>query len=136
MRVGYHASVAFLDEQVGRVLDALDQRQLTDNTLVIFTSDHGDMLGDHRLLVKGAFFYDACTRVPLLMRWAQQLAGAGVVTSPVQLHDLAATILAAARIPAPRRDGPRSARDLRAVVGGGEAARPAICHYLESGVNA
>ena len=136
MRVGYHASVAFLDEQVGRVLDALDQRQLSDNTLVIFTSDYGDMLGDHRLLVKGAFFYDACTRVPLLMRWPQQLAGAGVVTSPVQLHDLAATILAAARIPSPRRDGPRSARDLRAVVGGVEATRPAICHYLESGVDA
>ena len=97
MRYGYHASLAFADQEFGRVLDALEAQGLTDNTLVIFTSDHGDMLGDHGLLVKGAFFYEANVRVPLLIRPPRnQGAPFRRVDGLVQLHDLAATVLAAA----------------------------------------
>jgi arylsulfatase len=98
MRHGYHASVAYADLEFGRVLDTLDDLALTKNTLVIFTSDHGDMLGDHELLVKGAFFYDPNVRVPLLMRWPGRFGGGTRVSGRVQLHDLAATILAAAGV--------------------------------------
>jgi arylsulfatase len=99
MRHGYHASVAYADLEFGRLLDRLDALGLRENTLVLFTSDHGDMLGDHDLLVKGAFFYDPCVRVPLLMRWPEGFAGAKRVSGLVQLHDVAATILAAAGTP-------------------------------------
>ncbi|MDP6962293.1 MAG: sulfatase-like hydrolase/transferase [Dehalococcoidia bacterium] len=94
-RIGYHAAVALIDEQVGRVLKALDDTNFTDNTVVIFASDHGDMLGDHGLTVKGAFMYDACTRIPMIIRIPGQ-AGGQSINTPCQLHDLAATALALA----------------------------------------
>ena len=90
-RVGYHAGIANIDDQVGRVLAELAARGLADNTVVIFTSDHGDMLGDHGLMTKGAYFYDACTRVPMIVR---NPGGQPTrETAPVQLHDIAGTCL-------------------------------------------
>lgn len=90
-RLGYHAAVAHIDRQVGRVLAAIDDLSLRENTAVVFTSDHGDMLGDHGLMTKGGYFYDACTRVPMIVR------APGVLPrrepAPVQLHDVAATCL-------------------------------------------
>jgi arylsulfatase len=96
MRIGYFASIAFLDMQVGRVLDFLDELRIAEETLVFFVSDHGDMLGDHELLAKGAFFYDACTKVPLIIRYPGVVKGGLRVDELVQPHDLAATILAQA----------------------------------------
>ena len=96
MRRDYHATIALFDAEVGRVLEAIDQKGIADNTLVIFTSDGGDMLGDHRLFVKGAFFYDPSVRVPLVMRWPGRLPAGKRIAEIVQLQDLAATILAAA----------------------------------------
>jgi len=90
-RIGYHAAVSNIDAQVGRVLSCLDEHGLRENTTVIFTSDHGDMLGDHGLMTKGAYFYDACTRVPMIVR-SPGVSG-GVQAAPVQLHDIAATCL-------------------------------------------
>ncbi|OGV66299.1 MAG: hypothetical protein A3K19_14045 [Lentisphaerae bacterium RIFOXYB12_FULL_65_16] len=73
MRRHYLASTAFVDDQVGRIWAAVQRRGLADNTLLIFTSDHGDMLGDHGLATKGAWHFDACCHVPLL------IAGPGVM---------------------------------------------------------
>jgi arylsulfatase A-like enzyme len=99
MRFDYLANVAFVDQEVGRVLDALEEKGIAEDTLVIFTSDHGDMLGDHRLFVKGAFFYDAGIRVPLILRWPGRLPEGRRVSALVQLQDLAATVMAAAGVP-------------------------------------
>jgi len=96
MRLGYHASLAFVDQEVDKVLQALEDKGITEDTLVIFTSDHGDMLGDHQLLVKGAFFYDPCVKVPLIMRWPNKVKGGKRISQLNQLHDLTATILSAA----------------------------------------
>lgn len=93
-RVGYHAAIANIDAQVGRVLDVLDGSGQGDRTLVMFTSDHGDMMGDHGLMTKGAYFYDACTRVPMIVRAPE--GPRGVEEAPAQLHDIAATCLEAA----------------------------------------
>jgi choline-sulfatase len=90
MRHHYLASVAFIDDQVGRIWAAVERRGLADDTLLIFTSDHGDMLGDHGLLAKGAWHFDACHRVPLLV------AGPGVSphreTQVVSLLDIFPTV--------------------------------------------
>jgi arylsulfatase A-like enzyme len=93
MRLGYFASIAFIDQEVGRVLDTLEGQGLAENTLVIFVSDHGDMLGDHELLAKGAFFYDPCTKVPLIMRLPAAVEAGTRSQELVQPHDLAATVL-------------------------------------------
>jgi arylsulfatase A-like enzyme len=65
----YLGVVSLLDQQIGRVLDALDARGLADNTLVIYTADHGDMCGSHGMVDKHYVMYDDVVRVPLLMRW-------------------------------------------------------------------
>jgi arylsulfatase A-like enzyme len=63
----YYASVEWgVDFQVGRILEALAKKNLTENTIVIFTSDHGDFMGEHRMVRKGMFLYDALLHVPLI----------------------------------------------------------------------
>ncbi|MHC4332274.1 MAG: sulfatase family protein [Planctomycetota bacterium] len=96
LRKGYYASIAFLDDEMGKVLEYLDRAGLKENTLVIFVSDHGDMLWDRGLFTKGAFFYDASIRVPLLMRLPGKIPTGTRVKEPVQLVDIAATVLARA----------------------------------------
>ena len=65
----YHGMVKYIDDEVGRVLKKLDELGLADNTLVIFTTDHGDMVGAHGCIGKSIFsFYDDLVRIPLLMR--------------------------------------------------------------------
>jgi arylsulfatase A-like enzyme len=100
MTAGYYGMVAQLDHAIGRVLDVLDERGLTDDTLVIITSDHGEFLGEHQMIFKGPFGYDSLLRVPLLVRGPGVEAGR-VVTGPVGTIDLAPTMLEAAGLPAP-----------------------------------
>ena len=95
LREGYYASIGFLDAQIGRVLDCLDEQGLTDETLVVFVSDHGDMLFDRGLFSKGGYFYDPSVRVPLLMRWPGRIPAGSRVPDLVQHMDITATILAA-----------------------------------------
>ncbi len=65
----YFAEITALDAQIGRVLDCLDERGIADNTLVMYSADHGDMCGDHGMMDKHNIMYDAVTRVPFMMRW-------------------------------------------------------------------
>ncbi len=99
IRKGYYSSIALIDLEVGRVLKALEDKGIENNTLVIFTSDHGDMLGDHHLLTKGPFFYDPCVKVPMIINWPEKIKYKGQrISGLVQSQDIAATILAAANI--------------------------------------
>lgn len=137
MRIGYHASIALADLEIGRVLDSLEEKGIAGNTLVIFASDHGDLLGDQQLLVKGAFFYDPGVRVPLLLRWPQSLAGGRRIPRIVQLHDLAVTVLSAAglRVNDVRNWMPESQDLLPACRGVKGCLRDsAVCCYRNSGI--
>jgi len=62
-----YAMVDLIDRSVGRILDALEREGLAEDTVVIFTSDHGELLGDHGLRLKGPFFYEGLINVPLLI---------------------------------------------------------------------
>ena len=92
----YHGSIAMIDDEVGRVLEALEASGTAKNTLVIFTSDHGDILDDHQLSHKGAFFYDPVVKVPLIMRLPESFPVNKRISSMVQNNDIAATCLAVA----------------------------------------
>ena len=136
MRHGYYASVAYGDLEFGRVLKVLEEEGYAENTLVIFLSDHGDMLGDHGLLVKGAFFYEANVRVPLLMRWPKRFKGRLRVPALVQPHDLAATVLSAAGVDAGKiaQVMPDARNLLELVDGSAEAVHEdVVCCYRNSG---
>ena len=89
-----------IDHQVGRILAALDARGLAGDTLVIFSADHGDYMGDHQMILKGPIHYEALIRVPLLVRGSGFGAGA-VVDDPVGTIDLAPTCLRACGIELP-----------------------------------
>src|SRR5690606_25469348 len=69
IKASYYGMIERIDEQVGRLLDVLEETGQRDDTLVIFTSDHGEMLGDHGLLTKGCRFYEGAVRVPLIISW-------------------------------------------------------------------
>jgi len=89
----YHAMVRFVDDGVGRVLHALERCGLSDDTIVVFCSDHGDFAGEHGLTRKGGAFYDAMVRVPLIVAWPGVVPAGAVELSPVNLIDLVPTLL-------------------------------------------
>ena len=136
VRHGYFASVAFLDRQVGRILAELERRGLSDNTLVLFVSDHGDMIGDYELITKGAYFYDPCTRVPMILRLPEGERAGARVSELVQPHDLAATLLHAAGLPAAETAALMPESQDLAALARGEVAAPrdyALTMYRNSG---
>ena len=99
----YYGNITLVDDQIGHILDTLDAKGLTENTLIAFTSDHGDHLGDHLLLHKsGVTFYDVSVRVPYLIRYPALFPQGAVVEDPVETIDLAATFLDVAGVPAPQ----------------------------------
>lgn len=100
VRRHYAANVTMIDEQVGRILDALEQYGYLDDSIVIFTSDHGDNLGEHGHIQKWTM-YDAAERVPLIFASLGRVAPGRRTDELVQLFDIAPTIMAAAGIPVP-----------------------------------
>lgn len=97
-RQGYYGSVTFIDEQIGRILAALEHRDMLDNTLILYISDHGDMTGDHNLWRK-SFAYEPSAKVPLLVRWPKGTLSDKrglVLDQPVEIRDVLATMLDAA----------------------------------------
>jgi arylsulfatase A-like enzyme/Flp pilus assembly protein TadD len=97
----YDGEIAYVDAQVGRLLEALASRGLTSETVVVVVGDHGEGLGDHGEVTHGMLAYDSTLRVPLI------LAGPGakpeVVTKPFSLVNLAPLLLSRAGVPDPSR---------------------------------
>ena len=99
-RQAYAASISFMDAQVGLVIAALDRLGLADDTIVVFTSDHGYHMGEHGLWQKRSLFEESC-RVPLLVVSPGISKAGGVAAAPVSLVDLYPTIAAACGLAAP-----------------------------------
>ncbi|MEM7696942.1 MAG: sulfatase-like hydrolase/transferase, partial [Verrucomicrobiota bacterium] len=89
----YYAMIELIDDQFARVLAALDATGQSANTLVVFTSDHGETLGDHGLIYKGCRFYEGLIKVPLIMRWPGEVRAGQVAEGLVEMFDLSATLL-------------------------------------------
>lgn len=96
----YLACVAAIDENVGRVLDYLDENGLSDNTIVVYTSDQGFYLGEHGWFDK-RFIYDESFLTPLLVKWPKKIKPGTVSNAMVQNLDFAQTFLEAAGVEAP-----------------------------------
>lgn len=96
-RAYYHTMVRLIDDQLVRLWAALEAQGLIDNTLVIVTSDHGELLGDHGLWMKGPFHYEQLARVPFLAM-GPGIARDAVVDDLVSLVDVAPAVLNAAGV--------------------------------------
>ena len=98
----YYGMISLMDKQIGQILDRLDALGLTDNTLVVFTSDHGHLFGQHGLIAKGPFHYEDLLRVPMITRLPNHIPADQQSNSLQSLVDLAPTFLRFANIAIPR----------------------------------
>ncbi|MBI1314744.1 sulfatase-like hydrolase/transferase [bacterium] len=104
----YYAMCELIDDQVGRILQTLDETGQRDNTVVIFMSDHGEMLGDYGLYFKGPHFYDEAIHVPLVISCPQRFERGLRINGLTELIDLTPTLLEAAGLDVPSRIQGRS----------------------------
>ena len=97
----YFAMIAQIDDQFARLLQTLEETGQRDNTVIIFTSDHGEMMCDHGLLQKGCRFYEGLVRVPLIFSWPGRFQQNLRSSALVELLDMTATMLDLAGVDAP-----------------------------------
>ena len=121
---GYYAMVSEVDHHVGRILDRLDTLGIADETMVIFTSDHGEWLGKYSRYGKGHPADDAVSRVPLIVRVPGTERRAGTVETIVEAVDVLPTILESAAIQLPPTLQGRSLLPLIRPEGSGDPGRP------------
>lgn len=99
----YYAMIAQIDESVGRLLDAWQQLDLRERTIAVFTSDHGDLMGEHAMMEKGGILDDVLVRVPLVpFRPGHLLASRVVEHALASLVDVMPTLLWLQGLPIPR----------------------------------
>ena len=99
VRACYHAMIALIDDMVGELMAVLDETGQRRDTIVLFMSDHGELLGDHGLIYKGCRFYEGLVRVPMIVSWPGQVREGVVSEALVELVDLPQTLLEAAGLP-------------------------------------
>lgn len=105
----YWGFCSYIDEQIGRVLTALDETGQMENTVIVFTSDHGDMMGEHGMIYKlPDCGYEALIRVPLIVRYPARLKAGTRVKGFAEQIDLLSTVMDLADVEAPTgTDGPQ-----------------------------
>jgi len=116
----YYGMTSFMDSEIGKILDKLDELGMADDTIVVFSTDHGHFLGQHGLNHKCIHHYEDLIRIPYIVRWPG-IVSAGNVSQAIQnLVDLAPTFAAAAGLGIP---GIMTGVDQREAWAGGDAAR-------------
>jgi arylsulfatase A-like enzyme len=131
LQAAYYAMIKLIDDQFGRILAELDALDLVDDTIVVFTSDHGETLGDHGLVQKGCRFYEGLVRVPLIWRWPGHITAGQVSDALVELTDKAPTLLDLAGLPVPEH---MMGKSLRSVLKDMSAEHRAAvrCEYIDA----
>ena len=97
----YYGYCTLIDDMVGRMLDHLERLGVLENTVVIFTTDHGDCMGAHKLIEKGEFMYDEIYHIPLIVAHPACQRPGSVDQNFVYLHDISASVLDMAGIKVP-----------------------------------
>ena len=111
MTSNYYGMISLMDHHIGRIMASLTQLGLSDNTIVIYTSDHGDLLGDHGLTLKGPTLYESLSRVGLIAS-GPGVSKDKVVDDPVSTLDIAATMYDYAGVQKPEQAQSQSLRGL------------------------
>ena len=118
-KASYYGMVEIIDRHYGMIIDALDELGLRDNTVVIFHSDHGEMLGDHGLTHKGCRFYEGLVHVPMIISMPSRFRQGVVYDGLTEQTDLAPTLAELAGVTIP--EGETVGRSLVPILEGREA---------------
>jgi arylsulfatase len=94
-RANYYGKISLIDSWIGRIVGAFERRQWLNDTLIVFLSDHGDMLGDHGRLKKSTF-HESNVRIPLILRWPARIPANSVTDALAEIGDVFPTLLEAA----------------------------------------
>ena len=121
IRALYYGLVSQIDDGIGRIMAALRELRLEENTVVLSTADHGEMLGDHGLSQKNCP-YEASVRVPLLLRWPGRTHAGATCDDPVGLTDVLPTLVEELGLDYPAGLGPLPGESLLGAPGGGLAS--------------
>jgi len=135
-RHAYYGMISYVDSLVGRVLAALADADLAENTIVVFTSDHGEMLGERGMWYKETFF-EWAARVPLVVSWPGNVPRAARSAGLVSLLDLLPTVLELVGEPSSSIVGPIEGRSFAHLLSQGSAEEPGrtvIAEYTDMGV--
>lgn len=89
----YYASISQIDDQVGKIIELLKKKNIYENTMIIYTSDHGDYMGFHHLLLKMNYMYDPVMKVPLIIKYPGQKHRGTVSNKLVNNIDVSVTVL-------------------------------------------
>ena len=129
----YYAMIAQIDDQFARLLQHLDKTGQRDNTMIVFTSDHGESLGDHGLMWKGCRFYEGLIKVPLIISYPKQFIKNHQATGLVELVDMSATLLDMAGVELPEYFQGQSLKPILTGTETGETIRPsARAEYFDA----
>ena len=101
LRQIYYGMISLVDHEIGRLLNFLEDEGLRENTIIIFTSDHGDYLGDHHMYTKSPSMYDVLVRVPLIFSWPGHIQENKISDELISQVDLMPTLLSFIDIPIP-----------------------------------
>ncbi|NUU76837.1 sulfatase family protein [Paenibacillus xylanilyticus] len=97
----YYGMISMMDKYIGKILDKLDEQGLAENTIVIFTTDHGHFFGQHGLQAKGGFHYEDLIKIPFIVRYPGRVPAAKKTSAIQSLVDLAPTLLSLCNITIP-----------------------------------
>jgi len=100
IQAAYFTSLSFMDAQIGRLIDALDESGLSSQTLVVYLGDNGYMLGQHGRFEKHCF-YEPAVRIPLIMRWPDHIPRNRRIAAMVEMIDVLPTVLNLMQLPVP-----------------------------------
>ncbi|MGC8972457.1 MAG: sulfatase-like hydrolase/transferase, partial [bacterium] len=102
-----YGMISFVDNEIGRIMKRLGELGLNEDTIVIFMSDHGDMMGDHWMIRKGPFHFEGLLRIPFIWSFPRHFPEGKVVRSLVSQIDFAPTILDLCNVPIPEGEVPK-----------------------------
>jgi arylsulfatase A-like enzyme len=101
VKANYYAMIRLIDDQLGRIVDVLRDTGQLENTIILFTSDHGELLGDHGLILKGCRFFEGLVHIPMIWMWPERFRRGLAAEALVEQVDIAPTLLEAAGLPVP-----------------------------------
>lgn len=132
IKASYYAMIELIDHAVGSAMACLERNGILEDTIIIFTSDHGEMMGDHGIYLKGPYFYEGMTHIPLIISWKNQFTENKRSRAMTELTDIVPTILECAGIQEPGIQGKSLLSILRGETEDWEYRKNVYCEYYDA----